>query len=260
MGEQEQKDGADDAPKGPTVEELQKASAAKDRAVEELQTGRKLPKWARDAGFESRDDLMEALKQRGTPADDGDDDPRQPTGRTTTIDYKKYLDEDGVMNAEGFAAFAADTRADLADTVANAITAREKAAALSAEEKFLADLRENPPAGAVVEGDDGSLFAALVDGILAKEYGENPTTEKQRAEAVEKAKTYIGGVAQKEAERRAAEAKAEADKEPPVHKPGGGEGAPKEPGNEKPPQSRAETIAQARQESRRTYLESRQAG
>ena len=229
--------------KGPTLEELQKANASKDRVIAELQEGKTFPKWAQDAGYKTREEFLAAARKPAAQADNGggaasgDGDDPEPQ-----FEPEKFLDDDGRMSREGYAAQAKWVREHGVWTARQERKAADYAAALAGESAFLQEAAESAPELLVAkEGDeraaDVDALAGMLDGAVNRmlKGSDAPATRQQVLDARAKVAEFVTRICDREQARRAAAAGAEADKEPPAGSPGAGDGQAKRTQGELPP-------------------------
>ncbi|HUX15579.1 MAG TPA: hypothetical protein VMW52_03850 [Phycisphaerae bacterium] len=237
------------AAKGPTLEELQKANASKDRVIAELQEGKALPKWARDAGFQSREQLNEALKSR-TPG------PQEKPAEKPVFDAKKYANADGVMDADGLARFHADLEAWINDTTNSALDARREGDLRAAEPVYIAHVAETAPDALKTDDPaDTDILAHTIEGIATHMVGEGQfIDQKVAAEARERFAAYVLKLRDKEVARLAEAAREAADAAAPAHNPGGGAGQPKPPAPDTSGLTPDQRLAQVRDKSREAFV------
>ena len=239
------------------LDSLKKANASKDQVITGLQEGKAVPKWLQDAaGVSSREDLLAKLSRTGEPQPDPDPKGEQ---KPVAFDAKKYADEDGVVTADGLAAFFQDMDGHVGKRTEEALAEAKRSDAIAAEAAYITEAAKASPGSLIPEEGDIEIVEAALDGLTARTVKDGAATQKQVLEARERILAWAGRVTDAENTRRAAEAAAAAQKEPPAGSPGSGDGSPTQPKPDESGKTPTQLFEQKREESRKGFQERRTA-
>lgn len=231
---------------------VKEARAGQDRFVQEVQDGRQIPKWVKDAGYDSAEAALAALKR--TPAADG---PAKRTQPAQAPDITKYVDESGNLSGQNLARYMADVQADNERRMNELLSERELAVAMQAETAHIADLAKRAPDVLVKDDPEGEeIVAAALEGLVARRSKKDAPMSRDEIAAQRAAlEGYIGRVVDREVARRAAEADEARKNAPPAHKPPTGDGQPSRPEPEARPTRPGETRQSDLEKSRAAFAE-----
>lgn len=235
----------------PKVEELAKASQAKDKKITDFQEGRELPKWMVDQGFKSRADFEAALNRRA-------EEPKpEPKPQFDPSRFEKRDPDTGTLIGIDLAGLREGLLAEAHQIATGVLTEAQRQRAIADERRAVAEAaRTGVPKELLGQEGDDAMVESLIDGILAREMSPDQefATQEQIAQAREKALGFLGRIGGAEAARRAEEARAAAAGEPPAGRPGGGEGSPRQPEPKPDPnETPQQRFARIRDEGRRKF-------
>lgn len=205
------------------------AKKGQDRFVASIQEGKEVPKWVKDAGFDSAEAALAAMQRQG--------DTPEATDTVPEFDESQYLDDDGRLTAEGRREERVYMAAVARREAQEVFRAENEAALTAAEQQYIQAAAQNAPELLLPNGDDDKEFvASLVDGLVARTVKDGVASSQQVAAESARAADYLTRAVDAEIARRAEKAKVEADVEAPAGGPGAGDGQPKKTvGDEAPP-------------------------
>lgn len=208
-------------------EAVKAATAERDRFVSKVQVGDDLPKWAKDAGFKSRDEVLALRGQGGHERRETPNEDRGP--KEPVFDRKPFLDEDGNMRPDKRVAYddAYEKHLRAVTRYEADMAAQERAEAdrIAAEQRYIQRAGSSLPEHLRAE-DDERLASAMIGGLVSS-FTEDTASEEQVVAAQKQFTEYVERAAERLIKARAAREAEERNAAPPTGRTGTGDGPPR---------------------------------